>query len=139
MHKAFFLFVIVFMAVSCKNNPAGKPQTALDTGREFIRASLDGNFDRAEELLLQDTQNMQLFERYKIFYAKLPANQKKQYKEAAYKINKLTDVNDSTSTINYSNSYMHKPMDIQIVKAGAGWAVDFKYTYAGDTTALPNP
>ena len=106
----------------------------MDTGRDFIRASLDGNFEAANALLLQDQQNMEMFQSYKIFYDKLPADKKKGYKEASYEINKYTDVNDSMSLINYSNSYMHQPMDIKVVRMNGKWLVDFKYTSADSTT-----
>lgn len=128
-----FLFISGFLT-SCNSKSEGRPQTALDTGREFIRASLDGNFEMAESLLLKDTQNIQLFERYKSFYSNLPGEQKQKYKAADYTINKYTDVNDSVSTLTYSNSYMNKPMDIKVIQVDKIWAVDFKYTYAPGLT-----
>jgi hypothetical protein len=129
MKKSFLLFFSIAMLAACKNDPNARPHTALDTGREFIRASLDGNFKRAESLVLNDTQNIQMFERYKIFYNNLQEDQKQKYKNADYEIKEYKDLNDSTATINYSNSYMHKPMDIKIVRVNKVWSVDFKYTY----------
>jgi hypothetical protein len=105
----------------------------LDTGRDFIRASLDGDFENAEHLLLKDTQNLQLFDSYKNYYQRLPADKKKNYKAASYDINKYTDLNDSTSIINYSNSFMKTPMEIKLVRLNKHWVVDFKYTYSGNT------
>ncbi|MBC7867060.1 MAG: DUF4878 domain-containing protein [Gloeobacteraceae cyanobacterium ES-bin-316] len=127
----FFLFLMSGFA-ACNQKKETVPETALDTGREFIRASLNGNFDRASSLLLTDSQNVQLFESYKVFYEKLSSEKKKGYKEASYEINKYLDVDDSTTLINYSNSYMNKPMDIKLVRNQKKWAVDFKYTYSGN-------
>lgn len=127
----FFLFLISGFA-ACNQKKETVPETALDTGREFIRASLNGNFDRASSLLLTDSQNVQLFDSYKVFYEKLSPEKKKGYKEASYEINKYLDVDDSTTLINYSNSYMNKPMDIKLVRNQKKWAVDFKYTYSGN-------
>ena len=62
----------------------------------------------------------------------LPEEKRKKYKEASYNINKFEDVNDSTAIINYSNSYMNKPMEIKLVRANKIWAVDFKYTFSGN-------
>ena len=107
------------------------PQDATETGRAFIRASLNGDFKDAERYLLQDTQNAQLFDSYKTYYERLPAEKKNGYKDAAYTINKYSDLNDSTSIINYSNSFMNKPMEIKVVRVNKTWKVDFKYTYAG--------
>lgn len=129
--RNLFVFICFTFILGCNSKNGSRPETAMDTGREFIRASLDGNFDRAENLLLKDTLNVQLFSRYKEFYKTLQATEKKQYKDATYEINKYTDVNDSVTTINYSNSYMKKPMEIMLVRLNKEWSVDFKYTYSG--------
>ena len=105
---------------------------ALDTGRAFIRASLDGDFRTAEQYLLKDSQNIDLFESYKTFYSRLSNEKKSNYKSASYDINKYLDVDDSTTIINYSNSYMKKPMEIKLVRRNGAWSVDFKYISSGN-------
>ena len=132
MRHVFLFLLSAVMFLSCANNTEKHPQTALDTGRDFIRASLDGDFKNAESLLLKDTQNIQLFDSYKAYYERLPADKKNHYKEASYDINKFVDINDSTSIINYSNSFMKKPMEIKLVRVNKVWGVDFKYTYSGN-------
>ncbi|MEP6711965.1 MAG: hypothetical protein ABJA37_06105 [Ferruginibacter sp.] len=132
MKKIFLFCLSAVFLFSCANDTEKHPQTALDTGRDFIRASLDGNFKNAEALLLKDTQNLQLFDSYKAYYERLPADKKKNYKEASYEINKYVDIDDSTSIINYSNSFMKKPMEIKLVRVNKLWGVDFKYTYSGN-------
>lgn len=127
---AVLLTLLCFTACGTKKDTA--PKTAMEAGTSFIRASLDGDFKTAEALVLNDTANHQLFDSYKDFYSKLPEDKKKKYKEASYNINKFEDVNDSTTIINYSNSYMNKPMEIKLVRADKTWAVDFKYTYSGN-------
>ena len=125
--------VLAFFAIlffSCTQQKASRPQTALDTGREFIRASLDGKFDDAEMLLLKDTQNLQLFASYKSYYTRLPDEKKQHYRSAAYTINKYIDLDDSSAIITYSNSYMNKPMDIKVVRQNNQWNIDFKFTYS---------
>jgi hypothetical protein len=132
------LLLLATTLLACNETKEKAPDTALDTGRAFIRASLDGNFDAASALLLQDQQNIEMFQSYRIYYDKLPAEKKLGYKEASYEINKYTDVNDSMSLINYSNSYMHQPMDIKVVRTNGKWMVDFKYTSA-DSTSKQKP
>lgn len=129
-----FLAGLLLLAVlfSCNNEKEDKPATALDTGRAFIRASLDGNFEAAEKLLLRDSQNIQLFDSYKMYYGRLSDEKKKNYRSASYEINKYLDTDDSTTIINYSNSYMHKPMEIKVVRQNKSWQIDFKYTYSGN-------
>lgn len=132
MKKLVAVFLLATAFTACNQKEDQRPQTALDTGREFIRASLNGNFDRASSFLLADSQNVQLFDSYKVFYGKLPDSKKQGYQQASYEINKYQDLNDSTTLINYSNSYMNKPMDIKVTRKDKTWMVDFKYTYSGN-------
>ena len=127
-----YIVALLICLFSCQSSQEKKPVTAMDTGREFIRASLNGEFDAAEKLILKDSQNVQLFESYKTFYQRLPQDKKDHYKKASYEINKYLDLDDSTTIINYSNDYMNKPMDIKIVRKNKSWWVDFKYTYSGN-------
>lgn len=120
------------LLLGCNNNKEIKPETAMDAGRSFIRASLDGDFKTTETLLLKDSENSQLFESYKRTYSNLDETKKKEYKEASYNINKFEELNDSTTIINYSNSYMKKPMEIKLIRTEGNWLVDFKYTIAGN-------
>ncbi len=133
MVKKILSFVLLFaFIISCNNKKEDRPATALDTGRAFIRASLNGDFETAEQLLLKDTLNQELFESYKLTYSRLPDEKKKNYKAASYDINKYLDLDDSTTIINYSNSYMNKPMEIKIVRRNKEWGVDFKYITSGN-------
>lgn len=47
-------------------------------------------------------------------------------------INKYADENDSTTIINYSNSFINRPMEIKVVKTGGDWWVDFSYLSSGN-------
>jgi hypothetical protein len=132
MKKLCSLLFLLVILYSCGTEKDQRPSTALDTGRDFIRASLNGDFKTAENLILPEPQNLQLFESYKAYYNRLPAEKKTLYKQASYEINKYLDVDDSTTIINYSNSYMNKPMDIKLVRQNNTWSVDFKYTYSGN-------
>jgi len=131
MKQLFYLSLLVFSFGACNQQATERPSNALETGRAFIIANLNGDFETASNLLLPDTANNQLFNAYKAFYNKMPADKKQKYKTASYQINQYTDINDSTTIINYANDYMHKPMDIKIVRVDKIWYVDFKYTYSG--------
>jgi len=126
------LIATLVILISCHSEVKDRPTTAMDTGREFIRASLNGDFDEAGKYILKDSQNIQLFESYKVFFKRLPEDKKNGYKKASYEINKYLDLDDSTTIINYSNDYMNKPMDIKLVRKSKEWWVDFKYTYSGN-------
>jgi hypothetical protein len=137
MKISIFFTLIIVALFSCNEQEQKKrPANSMDVGTDFIRATLNGDFVTAEDLLLKDSLNMQTFETYKNYYkTNLTLEVKQGYKKASYNINKLEDVNDSTVIINYSNTYMNKPTNIRIVKKDKLWAVDFKYT-TGDTTSV---
>lgn len=135
--KYFFLLTVLFSLSQCQSEKKQRPTNALETGRTFIKASLDGDFETAATLIVADTQNIQLFTAYKEYYSRMSEEKKKHYKAADYIINKFTDINDSTTIINYSNDYMNKPMDIKVVKINNEWSVDFKYTYSGNLPTNP--
>lgn len=130
MIRFFVLLFVTVNLIACNNNDAKRPATAVETGTDFIRATLDGNFKAAEPLLLNDQQNAAMFQSYKAYYDRLPAEKKVAYRKASYTINTLKDENDSTTIINYSNSYMKQPMNIKVLKRANIWSVDFKYTSA---------
>jgi len=132
MKSIIYFFLFPLLLISCKTQKNERPDNALDTGRDFIRASLNGDFKSSRPLVFEDSTNIQLFESYIDFYKKLPKDKKENYKNASYEINKLLEVDDSTTIINYSNSFMNKPMDIKLVKKNKIWWVDFKYTYSGN-------
>ncbi len=134
MKLSLQILTLCIIICSCKNNDEKRPTTATETGTEFIRATLDGNFKSAEKLLLNDAQNTAMFDSYKTYYERLPQEKKQAYKKASYIINTLTDENDSTTIINYSNSYMKQPMNIKVVRRNETWSVDFKYTSADSST-----
>ena len=128
--KILLPLVAILFLVACSSNNSKRPSTSVATGTAFIRATLDGNFKDAEALLLNEPQDKAMFDSYKSYYERLPQDKKQAYKKASYNINTLTDVNDSTTIINYSNSYMKQPMNIKVVKRDNVWSVDFKYTSA---------
>ena len=132
--KTIISIFILFVMASCSQSNS-RPETALDTGRGFIRASLDGDFKSAESLLLNNEENIQFFDSYKRYYNNMSPELKMNYKKASDEILQLSETNDSTTIINYANSYMKKPMEIKVVRVNNEWWIDFKYTSAGDDTS----
>jgi hypothetical protein len=126
--KILLIILPLVFLYSCSEDKKQSPSTGVETGREFIRASLDGELAEAEKLLLIDTQNQQLFDSYKVYYERLPEDTKKRYRNAGYEINKFVPVDDSTIIINYSNDFMKKPMEIKVVRVNKEWKIDFKFT-----------
>jgi hypothetical protein len=132
MIKRIALIVFSTLSIISCSHKKERPTTALDTGREFIRETLDGDYDDAETLVYKDTFNVQFFDSYKLVYDRLPDNDKKNYKDADYVINKYTDLNDSVEVINYSNTYKKEPLEIKVIRKNGEWQIDFKYTISGN-------
>lgn len=115
----------------CSNVNYQKPADPLEAGRDFIRATLDANFSVADKYPLHDSLNSHLYERYKDWFSKLPSEEKSEYKHATININKVDKVNDSTTIIDFSNTYKKEPLEIKMIKTRNQWWVDFQYTFAG--------
>lgn len=138
-NRIFSLLAIALILLSACSGPEGfkKPEDALDAAREFVRAVLDGDFKRAELYVLPDEEDMRLFNRYKDYMKNQPEKERLGLKSSSILINKVEQLNDSVSIINYSNSYSKKPMDIRAVKKDGEWWVDFKYTFSGEEAIKP--
>lgn len=125
------LGLLFFLACS---DPQGfkKPEDALDAGREFVRAVLDGNYEKAEMYILPEKDDLELFARYRAHMLKQTEKDKRSLKEANIVINKVEPVNDTVSIVNFQNSWSNKPADLKVVQRDGNWYIDFKYTFSGD-------
>jgi hypothetical protein len=123
-------FISLLFFVACDQSVKTKKNTdPLEAGREFIDASLTGDYDYAKKYLLADSTNLMYFERFVEFDKKKPATEKEGYKNANIIINSTENVSDSVTIINYSNTYKKEPSKIKLVKKNNEWLVDFKYTF----------
>jgi hypothetical protein len=123
-----FLYFLIVLAVSCTAGGGyEKAENAQDAGREFIRATLDGDHQKARFYLLQDTTNLLLIERQQRDYQQLSSEQKKQRRESTIRPIEIKKVNDSATTYRYFNTYNTKDTTtITIVKTKGDWLVDLK-------------
>ncbi len=123
-------FISLLFFVACNQSAKTKKNSdPLEAGREFIDASLTGDYDYAKKYLLADSTNLMYFERFVEFDKKKPATEKEGYKNANIIINSTENVSDSVTIINYSNTYKKEPSKIKLVKKNNEWLVDFKYTF----------
>ncbi|MFT3749834.1 MAG: DUF4878 domain-containing protein [Agriterribacter sp.] len=127
------LFTIFLFSCSGTDNYK-KPDDPLEAGREFIEAALDGDMKKARVFILKDAANERLFDEIEKKYKGFSAEEKAAYKDASIRVNKSQNLNDSTTIINYSNSYKKENNQIKLVKQNNEWWVDFKYTFTGDST-----
>lgn len=133
MSKIFScIFLLVAAGSSCNQSAPVSKKDALQSARGFIESSLKGDFDMAQQYLMQDSSNMQYFEGYKEFISKQNDSEKEGYKNADIIIDSTQNLSDSVRVITYSNTFKNKPSKLKIVKKGNDWLVDFKYTFQND-------
>lgn len=125
------LMICLFM-IACNNSERSRPADALGVGREFINASLKGEYREAKKYLLADSLNISYFEQMESFYLRMPEQEKQGYKSANIIINPIENISDSIAIINYSNTFKKEPAKIKLVRIEAQWWVDFKYSFSGN-------
>ncbi len=123
------------MMAACDNSPEIRKTDPLESGRGFIEASLQGDWDLAQKYLLQDSTNLEYFNGLKDFNSKRNKEEKEGYKNANILIDSTTRLSDSVTVISYSNTYKMKPAKLKMVRRNGEWLVDFKYSFI-DSTAL---
>ncbi|MBZ5856473.1 hypothetical protein [Flavihumibacter profundi] len=119
---------MIFMVACSGEERYRKAEDAEDAGREFIRASLDGDIKKAEFYLLKDSVNQMLFNKWKTdSYNKLNPEDRMSFKQANILPIKIEKVNDSTVNYTYSNTYKNiDTTTIKIIRVNGVWLVDFK-------------
>jgi hypothetical protein len=129
--KLFFIVAGLIILVSC-NSIKAVPNTDIDVSRAFIRDVLDNNFSEAQTLLLQDETNKQYFDVAQKKFSIMAPDELSNYKNADIIVNDITNVNDSVTIVNYSNSYKKNPNKVKMVRINGKWMVDLKYTFSGN-------
>jgi hypothetical protein len=127
--KKIFLIAVLACFMSCNNGSYSKAEDAQDAGREFIRASLDGNYQKALFYLYRDDDNtnVMLLDKQKSNYNQMKEDEKVNYKEASIRAIRIEPVNDSTVNYVYTNSYKpHDTTTIKIIRVNSEWLVDLK-------------
>lgn len=125
---SFLLMALSAMAISCGNNSHSfkKAEDAQDAGREFIRASLDGNYEKASFYLYADSTNQILLSKWKKDYDQMNPDEQKKYKDADILPINISTVNDSVTTYTYANTYKKDTTTVKIVRIKGEWLVDLK-------------
>jgi len=130
--KVLFAVSLFFLLLSC-NSKKTIPNTDIDVARAFIKDILEDNFTDAETFLLKEETNKEYFDVFQKEYKNLDKTELENYKNADIIINEISNVNDSVTIINYSNSYKKdKNQKVKMVKVNGQWLVDLKYTFSGN-------
>jgi len=103
-----------------------KAEDAQDAGREFIRATLDGDYDKASFYLYADTTNQMLLDKWKKDYDRMDHEEQKKYRDADIRVIDLRTINDSVTSYTYANTYKKDTTTIRVIRVKGDWLVDLK-------------
>ena len=133
------LVLSISIMALCSCNERTVPNTDIDVARAFIKDILDNNFNEAETFILKDSANSledtnkQFFDLFKKEYESKSKEELENYRNAYIIINEISNVSDSVSIVNYSNSFRRdKSSKLKIVRINGRWFVDLKYTFSGN-------
>jgi hypothetical protein len=125
--KKLPVILLLFFASACNYHSSyKKAEDAQDAGREFIRASLDGDYYKAKFYMMEDSTNKFLLERWKNEYDKLPEDEKGKYKDAEIVVLNIDRINDSVTSYKYFNSYKKDTTTVKVLRIKGEWLVDLK-------------
>jgi hypothetical protein len=124
---ASFCIAAIF---SCNSSNEGykKAENAQDAGTQFIRASLDGDYNKAAFYLLKDSTNTMLFEKQQVNYKQLSSKEKDKQKAASIRPVAITTDNDTTVLYKYyQTSNAADTTTLRIIRQkDSSWVVDLK-------------
>jgi hypothetical protein len=122
-----FLLPAALLLAACNNiHSYPKAEDAQDAGRQFIRAALDGDYDKAKFYLFPDSTNNFLLNKWRKDYDGMPHEERKKYQDADILPINIRPVNDSVTSYTYANSYKRDTTTIRVVRIKGDWLVDLK-------------
>lgn len=123
--KPFTWIILIFLAACTDKQPEyRKAEDALDAGREYINATLQGDFSRAAFYTVTDEKNKQLLLLTEKTYREKDKEGRQQFRTASINIAEVKELTDSTAVIHYSNSFDKEAHILQVVKRNQAWLVD---------------
>ena len=130
-------FIILPACKDPKDKTTGISENNIDAARNFIRAALDGKFDEARTFMLTDSVNTNYMDVAERSFQKAEQAVRDGYRTSTIRIfSPVTEVNDSTTILIYSNSYMNDPDTLKVIRVNGQWLVDLKYLYQHDADSV---
>jgi hypothetical protein len=117
---------LLLLAACSSSHSYKKAEDAQDAGREFIRASLDGDYEKASFYMYTDTTNQMLLDNWKKDYDRLDHEDQKKYSDADIMPINIQTVNDSVTSYTYANTYKKDTTTIRVIRIKGDWLVDLK-------------
>jgi hypothetical protein len=129
LRKLKYLFLALFLWQCSPSDQYEVADNPLDGGRYFIENCMQGNFKKAKFYVLEDAENLALFEKMATNYFGLDKEGRQQLRLATIQINEISAVDSTMTIMNYQNSFDNKVHKLKIIETPKGWKVDLKYTY----------
>lgn len=126
MKTNFFYFLLILIVACNAGKTFKKAEDAQDAGRQFIRASLDGDYEKARFYLLNDSINLLLISKWQQGFDKMDRDTRQQYREANILPINIHAINDSVTSYTFSNSFRKDTTTVHIVHVNGDWLVDLK-------------
>jgi hypothetical protein len=128
--KQLLFAICTLLFIACKQEPKYiKAENALDAGREFIDAFLDGDTDKATFYMLKDEENESLLKKMHKQLKRRNAEDQKGYKESSIIIGEIEYITEKEAIIPYQSSYDRTGRKVKVVQQNGDWLVDLKYTF----------
>ncbi|HEY4935411.1 MAG TPA: hypothetical protein VII44_02460 [Puia sp.] len=125
--KTIVAICLLICIVACNAGKTfKKAEDAQDAGRQFIRASLDGDYEKARFYLLNDSINLLLITKWQQGFDKFDPDTRQQYREANILPINIHAINDSVTSYTYSSSFRKDTTTVHIVRVNGEWLVDLK-------------
>ncbi|GAB4091217.1 hypothetical protein [Flaviaesturariibacter terrae] len=132
-NRLLFGTLLLLVLGSCANDktPAAS-DSDVDAARNFLRASLDNDFNKARDYMLTDSVNAQLLKVASDQRARMTREENRHYQEASIRIYDTRNLSDSSSVVIYDNSYKKTRDSLLVFRSAGKWLVDLKYSYLGN-------
>lgn len=128
MRIILILTVWTVLLTACgENEHYQKADSAADAAREFIRASLDGNYRKANFYMIRDSTNDMLLQTQQSNYQQMSPEEKASYRNASIRPISIKALNDSVTNFTYYHSSNTKDTTtLRILRQQGTWLVDLK-------------
>ncbi|MFN9665254.1 MAG: hypothetical protein ACK57C_01515 [Bacteroidota bacterium] len=111
-----YLFQYLFLCLllfACQSEPAAAPgaDNALDAGRNYLQASLEGDFVAAARYCAQDSLLQRSLREDETAFRLLDREGRQLHRSASIQVHALEEVNNQTALLVYSLSYEPEKKD----------------------------
>ncbi len=135
MRSLITCFLLVQFCCACNNgnDRSDTTQTSeneVDAARNFIRLALDGKWEDARQLVVDDSLNKAYMDLTQQNYQqRMDLATRTAYRNASIIIKNVDEQSDSVSVVHYANSYRKQDDSVKVVRRGERWLIDLKYSF----------